>query len=59
LEGRANYGLMDSLCLNAGAALWIAEQAADLREGIAQARGLLTDGAVRNWMEKVCEFYRD
>jgi anthranilate phosphoribosyltransferase len=59
LEGRANDGLMDSLCLNAGAALWIAEQASDIKEGIAQARGLLTDGAVRNWMDKAYEFYRD
>ena len=59
LEGRANDGLMDSLCLNAGAALWIADQASDVKGGIAQARSLLTDGTVRNWMDKACEFYRD
>ncbi|MBT6957066.1 MAG: anthranilate phosphoribosyltransferase [Opitutae bacterium] len=59
LEGRANQGLMDSLCLNAGAALWIAEQATNLKEGLAQSRALLTGDGVRNWMEKVHEFYEN
>ena len=57
LSGQANSGLMDSVILNAGAALWIAGRVDDLQEGIAQGRRLLSDGVVQNWLVKARTFY--
>ena len=42
--------LTDNLCLNTGAALWIAGKADNLQEGIAQARNLLTQGIAKDWL---------
>jgi len=50
-------GLRDSVLINAGAALWIAERAADLPAGVALAKELLKNGAVAHWLERVRTFY--
>lgn len=44
-------GLRDSILLNAGAALWVAGQAPDLKDGIQRAERLLRDGTVTRWLE--------
>lgn len=50
-------GLRDTVLLNAGAALWVAGRAHDLKEGIAQARKLLENGAVCEWLDQARAFY--
>jgi len=50
-------GLWDTILLNAGVALWIAEKAEDLVAGVALARETLESGAVADWLEKVKAFY--
>ena len=57
LEGRGRRGLVDTILLNAGAALWAANQTADIGEGVSRARDLLLGGAVKDWLRKACEFY--
>ncbi|NCG08912.1 MAG: anthranilate phosphoribosyltransferase [Verrucomicrobia bacterium] len=62
LVGRAGAkavpdGLRDTVLLNAGAALWVAGYADDLKDGVAQARALLESGAVREWLDKARAFY--
>ena len=57
LEGRGRRGLVDTILLNAGAALWAANQTADTGEGVSRARDLLLGGAVKDWLRKACEFY--
>ena len=57
-EGKAvSAGLRDTVLLNAGAALWVAGRAHDLKEGIAQARKLLENGAVCEWLDRTRAFY--
>lgn len=51
-------GLRDSILLNAGAALWIAERAADLKRGVAIARETLESGRVEAWLKSVRNFYQ-
>lgn len=50
-------GLRDTVLLNAGAALWIAGRAADLKTGVDQARQTLESGKVLQWLDKVRAFY--
>jgi len=50
-------GLRNTVLLNAGAALWVAGRAKDLKDGVAQARQTLDGGAVRQWLDKVRSFY--
>ncbi|MFP4069977.1 MAG: anthranilate phosphoribosyltransferase [Opitutales bacterium] len=50
-------GLRDSVLLNAGAALWAAEAAEDLKGGIARARETLESGRARDWLERAREFH--
>lgn len=47
LDGSAAGPLRDVVLLNAGAALVAADRAADMREGIALARGSIADGAAQ------------
>lgn len=57
MEGRGRRGLVDTILLNAGAALWAANQATDTSEGVSRARNLLLGGAVKDWLRKAREFY--
>jgi len=57
LNNSASAPLLDSLCLNAGAGLWIAEKAPDLKQGMAMARELIANGTVKNWLEKAQNHY--
>ncbi len=59
LDNRAPAGLRDTVCLNAGAALWVANRAGTLKAGIDEARRVLTSGEVKNWLRRTQEFFRD
>jgi len=59
LGDRAPKGLRDTVYLNAGAALWVAERVNDLKSGVAEARRLLTTGPVRDWLKRTREFFQD
>ena len=50
LAGQANPVLRDTLCWNAGVALWVANRANDVEEGIAQSREILEQGKLANWL---------
>ena len=52
-------GLRNTVLLNAGVALWIAGAAVDLEEGVCQARQTLESGAVREWLQRACNFYKN
>ncbi len=57
LDGGGRQGLINTLSWNAGTALWIAGVAKDPREGIEQAKILLLDGAVKDWLNRARDFY--
>lgn len=59
LQGRGRPGLVDTIVLNAGAALWVAAKAESLDYGTAMARELLLDGAVRDWVNRARTFYQE
>ncbi len=59
LENRAPPGLRDTVCLNAGAALWVANRTGHLRAGVDEARRLLTGGEVKRWLQRAQAFFRD
>ncbi|MDQ8208712.1 anthranilate phosphoribosyltransferase [Coraliomargarita sp. SDUM461003] len=50
-------GLWNSVLLNAGAALWIAEKAPDLKAGVFLAREVLESGRAARWLVQVQSFY--
>ncbi len=52
-------GLLDSILLNAGAALWIAEKAHDLKGGVCLAREVIESGRAQQWLEDVRSFYAE
>ena len=52
MDGKAARGLTDTLLLNAGAGIWTAGQAPDLRAGIEKARATLQGGTFKSWLEK-------
>lgn len=61
LSGRQDAvpeGLRNSVLLNAGAALWVAGQAPDLRSGVRLADETLTSGKVGDWLRGLQNFYR-
>lgn len=58
LAGRAPRALADTVCLNAGAALWIAGRATDLADGLAQARHLVDTGAAAAVLARARAFHR-
>ncbi|MBG29842.1 MAG: anthranilate phosphoribosyltransferase [Opitutae bacterium] len=58
-SGEAPSGLMDSVCLNAGTALWIAERTTEVKQGVAMAKDLLLGGQVKSWLERAKAFYAD
>ncbi|MDP0500711.1 MAG: anthranilate phosphoribosyltransferase [Verrucomicrobiota bacterium JB022] len=59
LDGQGRPGLIDTICHNAGAALFIAEAVPNLPEGYALARELLLGGKVAAWVAKAQAFYRE
>jgi anthranilate phosphoribosyltransferase len=54
LSGKGHKGCVDFTCLNAGAALYIGEQAKDITEGVRMAYDAITSGAaidkLRRWI---------
>ena len=58
-SGEAPTGLFDTVCLNAGTSLWIADRAESIEEGIALAKDLLLGGKVRSWLQRAKNFYAD
>jgi anthranilate phosphoribosyltransferase len=59
LVGKANAGLEGTVSFNAGAALWVAGEADDLKSGVREAKKLLTTGPVRDWLKRTREFFHD
>ncbi len=59
LNGRAPEGLFSTIAANAGAAFYISEKAANIREGANIAKQLILGGEVRKWLRKAKEFYAD
>jgi len=57
LDNRAPAGLRDTVCLNAGAALWVANRAGHLQAGVDEARRLLTGGEVKKWLRRAQDFF--
>ncbi len=58
LAGRAPSGLVDTICLNAAAALWVCGRTASVREGLKPAREILLGGAVAEKIAATREFYQ-
>lgn len=50
-------GLLDSILLNAGAALWVAGNADDIKAGVAAAREIIESGKVGAWLKRAQSFY--
>ena len=59
LVGGVSDGLMDTLCLSAGAALWVAGRVKDPAAGATLAREIILNGALREEARRVREAYRD
>lgn len=57
-ESAIDAGLRDSVLLNAGVALWIAEKSRSLQSGVEAARETLESGRLKAWIEKARDFYR-
>ncbi|MDR2845034.1 MAG: anthranilate phosphoribosyltransferase [Puniceicoccales bacterium] len=57
LNGEAPRGLRDTIAFNAAASLWVAGRVPTVRDGIALACKLLDDGTVRDYVQKLREFY--
>lgn len=57
VNGKAPKGLTDTVCLNAGAALWAAGKSASVKEGVELARETVLSGAVRTWLGQLKVFY--
>ncbi len=58
LVGGVSEGLLDTLCLSAGTALWVADVAKDPAAGAAQARQIILGGGLRAEAIKLREAYR-
>lgn len=57
LEGKAPRALEDTVCLNAGVALWLVGHQETLSGSITAARTSLKDGQFANWLQKLQQFY--
>ena len=57
LGGRGPRGLVATLCMNAGTALWVAGRVDSPVKGVEEVHKLLLDGTVAVWLEKVRAFY--
>jgi anthranilate phosphoribosyltransferase len=58
LDGKAPAALVDTIVLNAAAALHVCGRATSIRDGVGPARELLLGGAVRLWLDRAMDFYR-
>ncbi len=58
LVGGVSDGLLDTLCLSAGTALWVANVAMDPAAGAALARQIILGGALRDEAIKLRDAYR-
>jgi anthranilate phosphoribosyltransferase len=58
LVGGVSDGLMDTLCLSAGASLWVAGKAADPTAGAQRAREIILGGELREEARRLREAYR-
>jgi len=59
MEGRGRPGLVDSIVLNAAAAFQVVGRVSAFDEGCALAREILQGGALRGWLGKAKQFYRE
>ena len=59
LVGGVPEGLLDTLCLSAGTALWVANKAKDPAEGAKLAREIILNGKLREEVRRLREAYRD
>lgn len=59
LVGGVTDGLLDTLCLSAGTALWVAEAAADPAAGAVRAREIILGGDLREVARKLRAAYRN
>jgi anthranilate phosphoribosyltransferase len=57
LDNRAPTGLRDTVCLNAGAALWVAGRTGGLKSGVDEAQRLLKSGEVKKWLGRARDFF--
>lgn len=55
--GAVPQGLLDSVLLNAGAALWVSGRARDLEGGVGLARETIRSGAAKRWLAKAQAFH--
>jgi len=51
--GKATAGLTDTVALNAGVALWVAEQASTPEGGISRAREQIESGKLLQWLQRL------
>ena len=58
LVGGVSDGLMDTLCLSAGASLWVAGKATDPTAGAQRAREIILGGELREEARRLREAYR-
>jgi len=58
LVGGVSDGLMDTLCLSAGTALWVAGKAADPTAGAKRAREIILGGELRDEARRLREAFR-
>ena len=56
--GAVPAGLRNTILLNAGAALWIAERASSFEQAVELARNTLETGRVEAWLKTVRSFYQ-
>jgi anthranilate phosphoribosyltransferase len=59
LVGGVSDGLLDTLCLSAGTALWITQKAPNPEAGSKLARSIILGGALRQEVHRLREVYRD
>jgi anthranilate phosphoribosyltransferase len=59
LVGAVPEGLLDTLCLSAGAALWVAGRVADPTAGATRARQVILGGELREQARRLREAYRE
>jgi len=59
LVGGVPEGLLDTLCLSAGTALWVANKVKDPSEGAKLARDIVLNGKLREEVRRLREAYRD
>jgi anthranilate phosphoribosyltransferase len=58
LKGDVVEGLMDTICLTAGAALWVAGRAEDAAAGALRARDIILGGELREQVRRLQECHR-